>query len=116
MNDKLKTYTLKEVRAITGLGESTLYSYIRNGKLKTVKTGSRFHRVTESVLAEFTQNPKNEKTYTLQEVADTLSLNLRTLYRFIKTGRLIVPKVGWEYRVPESMLADFVANGIATDD
>lgn len=48
----VKTYTLDEVAQILQLTRRTLYSYVKNGKLKAVKIG-RGWRVTETALQEF---------------------------------------------------------------
>lgn len=46
---EIKTYTLNEVAAILHITTRTLYSYIKDGKIKAVKIG-RSWRVTEDAL------------------------------------------------------------------
>ena len=49
------------------------------------------------------------KLYTPQEVADTLKVDLRTVYRWIKEGRLAAVKAGVQWRISEENLKDFLA-------
>lgn len=43
-----------------------------------------------------------EKLYTPEEVAEKLSLNIRTIYRYIKSNKLKSKKIGLQYRIKES--------------
>mgnify|MGYP000853422453 CR=1 FL=1 len=45
-----------------------------------------------------------EQYYTLQEVAEKLKLNVRTLYKWIREGKLNAVKLGDVWRIPESEL------------
>ncbi|TYO97034.1 helix-turn-helix domain-containing protein [Desulfallas thermosapovorans] len=45
-----------------------------------------------------------EQYYTPQEVADSLKINLRTIYRWIREGKLNAVKVGELWRISESEL------------
>ena len=50
-----------------------------------------------------------EKLLTPEEVAEILSLNIMTIYRYIKQGKLKALKVGTsQYRVKESVLKAFL--------
>jgi len=49
-----------------------------------------------------------EQYYTPQEVADSLKINLRTIYRWIREGKLNAVKVGELWRIPESALQEFI--------
>ena len=51
------------------------------------------------------------KVYTLDEVADILKITRRTLYTYIKTGKLKATKIGRYWRVSEAALQDFVDRG-----
>ena len=51
------------------------------------------------------------KVYTLDEVADILKITRRTLYTYIKTGKLRATKIGRYWRVSEAALQDFVDRG-----
>lgn len=53
----------------------------------------------------------NIKVYTLNEVAEILQLTRRTLYSYIKDGKLKAVKIGKYWRVPEETLQQFIANG-----
>ena len=41
----------------------------------------------------------NEQLLTAQEVADTLKVNIMTIYRYIKAGKIKAYKIGKEYRI-----------------
>jgi len=43
-----------------------------------------------------------ENYYTPQEIAAKLKLNVRTLYKWIREGRLYAIKLGDVWRIPES--------------
>jgi excisionase family DNA binding protein len=45
-----------------------------------------------------------EQYYTPQEVADSLKINLRTIYRWIREGKLNAVKVGELWRISETEL------------
>ena len=48
---------------------------------------------------------KNEiKIYTVQEVADLLHLTTRTIYKYIKEGKITASKVGRKYFVKQEEL------------
>jgi len=46
--------------------------------------------------------------FTPQEVAGKLKVNIHTVYRWIREGRLAAVKVGDLWRIPESALTEFV--------
>lgn len=49
------------------------------------------------------------KVYTLNEIADLLHVTKRSLYSWIKSGRLKALKVGREWRVTKESLEAFMA-------
>lgn len=49
-----------------------------------------------------------KEIYTLHEVEELLKVTQRSLYNFIKDGRLKAFKVGREWRVTEEALNDFM--------
>ncbi len=49
--------------------------------------------------------------YTLNEVADALKLTRRTLYTYIKQGKLKAVKIGKYWRVSEADLREFISTG-----
>ena len=51
------------------------------------------------------------KIYTLEEVQDVLKVGRRTLYNYIKGGKLYAVKVGKSWRVSHEALRDFIASG-----
>lgn len=51
------------------------------------------------------------KVYTLEEVAKILQLTRRTLYSYIKDGKLKAVKIGKYWRVSEEILQQFIATG-----
>lgn len=48
------------------------------------------------------------KLYTLDEVDEILKVTRRTLYTYIKTGKLKANKVGRGWRVPKETLQAFI--------
>ena len=42
---------------------------------------------------------KQKEFYTAQELADKLRVNIMTIYRYIKAGKLKVYKIGKEFRI-----------------
>ncbi len=48
------------------------------------------------------------KTYTLAEVAEILKVTRRTVYNYVKGGRLTATKIGAQWRVTEQALKDFL--------
>lgn len=48
------------------------------------------------------------KLYTLQQIADAMNLSRRTLYRYLKAGKLTATKIGYEWRVTEENLVRFL--------
>lgn len=57
-----------------------------------------------------TKTPVKE-IYTLHEVEELLKVTQRSLYNFIKDGRLKAFKAGREWRVTEEALNDFMRGG-----
>lgn len=51
------------------------------------------------------------KVYTLDEVADILKVTKRSLYNYVKAGKLQAVKVGKYWRVTENNLQAFISNG-----
>ena len=49
-----------------------------------------------------------EKLLTIEEVADRLNLAPRTIYRYIKDGKLTARKIGKRWQVKEEDLAVFI--------
>jgi acetyl-CoA synthetase len=49
-----------------------------------------------------------EAYYTLQEIADRLKVSYRTVYRWVRSGRLAAYKFGQDWRVSESDLRAFI--------
>ena len=51
------------------------------------------------------------RVYTLDEVAEVLKITRRTLYTYVKEGKLKAVKIGREWRVSEAALQDFIDKG-----
>ena len=51
------------------------------------------------------------KVYTLDEVADILKVSRRTLYTYVKEGKLPAVKMGKYWRVSQESLQTFVSTG-----
>lgn len=54
---------------------------------------------------------KDIEVYTLEELGELLQVTRRTLYNWIKSGKLRAFKVGKEWRVTKETLEDFVQTG-----
>ena len=50
------------------------------------------------------------KVYTLDEVADILKVSRRTLYTYVKEGKLAAVKMGKYWRVSQESLQAFISN------
>lgn len=53
--------------------------------------------------------------YTIKELSERLKLNIQTLRRYIKEGRLKASKVGRSYYVSEDQLAAFMSESRQTN-
>lgn len=51
------------------------------------------------------------KVFTLDEVADILKVTKRTLYNYVKAGKLPAVKMGKYWRVSEESLQAFISTG-----
>jgi len=51
---------------------------------------------------------KQEKFYTARELADILKLNIMTIYRYIKAGKLKAYKIGKEFRINKEEFQRFL--------
>lgn len=49
-----------------------------------------------------------EEFYTAQELAEKLKLNVMTIYRYIKAGKLKAHKIGKEYRIGRAEFERFM--------
>lgn len=54
------------------------------------------------------ESTMEERYYTLQQIADRLQVNYRTVYRWVHEGRLPAYQVGQRWRVGESDLRAFM--------
>lgn len=49
-----------------------------------------------------------QEFYTAQELADKLRVNIMTIYRYIKSGKLPAYKIGKEFRIEEKVFTTFL--------
>lgn len=49
-----------------------------------------------------------DQFYTAQEVANLLKVNIMTIYRYIKSGKLKAYKIGKEFRIDKKTLNSFL--------
>lgn len=54
------------------------------------------------------QGPIEIRLYGLQEIAEALNVTRRTLYNYLKQGKLKAVKIGGEWRVTEENLMSFL--------
>lgn len=52
---------------------------------------------------------KNKPYYTAKELAETLSINVMTIYRYIKAKRLKAYKIGKEFRIDREEFEQFMS-------
>jgi excisionase family DNA binding protein len=50
----------------------------------------------------------NEEFYSAQELAERLKLNVMTIYRYIKAGKLKAYKIGKDFRIDKIEFEDFL--------
>jgi len=60
-----------------------------------------------------TQNIKPKPFYKAEELADLLEVNIMTIYRYIKAGRLQALKIGRDYRIDKKEFDRFL-NSVRT--
>ncbi len=53
---------------------------------------------------------ENKEFYTAQELADKLRVNIMTIYRYIKAGKLKAYKLGKEFRIDKKEFRKFLNN------
>jgi len=51
---------------------------------------------------------KKREFYTAQELADKLRVNIMTIYRYIKAGKLKPYKIGKEFRIDKAEFNNFL--------
>ena len=56
------------------------------------------------------------RVYTLNEVADILKVTKRTLYTYVKEGKLPAVKMGKYWRVSQDTLEAFISTGTGVAD
>ena len=56
--------------------------------MKTMQTGAKF--------------------YTAKELADMLKVNIMTIYRYIKSGKIALHKIGKDFRIDKSEFTRFL--------
>lgn len=54
------------------------------------------------------QTPMNKDFYSAQELAEKLGVNIMTIYRYIKAGKIGAYKFGKEFRVDKKEFAHFL--------
>lgn len=59
--------------------------------------------------------PDSMKLYTLQEAADILKVNIRSIHRYKKDGRLEAKKIGGQWRITKEAIERFI-QGEPTED
>ena len=51
---------------------------------------------------------KTQEYYLAQELADKLRVNIMTIYRYIKAGKLVAHKIGKEFRISNKEFQSFL--------
>lgn len=55
-----------------------------------------------------TMTKADKEFYKAEELADVLQVNIMTIYRYIKSGKLQAYKIGKEYRIDKKTFEDFL--------
>jgi len=55
-------------------------------------------------------NNSQEEFYTAEELAKILKVNIMTIYRYIKAGKIKAYKIGKEFRINKFEFQDFLNN------
>lgn len=50
----------------------------------------------------------DKEFYRAEELADKLEVNIMTIYRYIKSGKLVAYKIGREFRIERKEFEDFL--------
>lgn len=53
-------------------------------------------------------NTKDKEFYTAQDLSDVLQVNIMTIYRYLKAGKLKAYKIGKEYRIDHAEFRRFL--------
>ena len=59
-------------------------------------------------IVKYNKNVKEKEFYLAQELADGLRVNVMTIYRYIKAGRLKAYKIGKEFRIDKEEFNKFL--------
>jgi putative molybdopterin biosynthesis protein len=54
----------------------------------------------------------NKEFYTARELADKLSMNVMTIYRYIDRGKIKAYKIGKEFRIEAAEFEDFLKKAL----
>lgn len=55
-----------------------------------------------------TRRMEDKKYYTTKEVAEKLKVTWQTVFRWIKSGKLQYDKIGYQYRITQKHLDEFM--------
>lgn len=58
----------------------------------------------------------NKEYYSPKEIAETYNLNIRTVYAWIRQGRLKAIKLGDLWRIPKDSLDDFLKESLESEN
>lgn len=68
-------------------------------------------RIALSIKVKYSKSMNiEEEFYTTEELATKLKLNVMTIYRYIKAGKLKAHKIGKEYRISRTEIEKFMKN------
>lgn len=105
---------LNSLEKLMGLLESAGSKRGAHYSYETIKTESRFHTkslvktLKEKYTEKETNSQKNSGLYTAQQIADKLQVNVMTIYRYIKSGKITAHKIGGEFRIKKEDFDKFL--------
>lgn len=59
-------------------------------------------------MMEVDMSDKQKEFYKAEELADILQVNIMTIYRYIKSGKLQAYKIGKEFRIDKKTFDEFL--------
>lgn len=62
----------------------------------------------DDVIDVWVKNSKEREFYKAEDLAELLEVNIMTIYRYIKAGRLKAYKIGREYRIDKNEFQSFL--------
>lgn len=86
------------------LSEEKLLDFLKDKKLDAVNTLTIYGVANDEILREILE----ERFYKAEDIAEMLDVNIMTIYRYIKAGKLKAYKIGKEFRIEKAEYQSFL--------